>query len=238
MNPAGQRVDAVILVADGLVYEGVDYAHRIEGRLATAGLTSARFDLTGAPGAQPPSARAYILTGGTTSVHSDERWMRSAVDLARRLITTADQEQFSMIGICLGSQILAEALRPDSIISSKNIEVGLATIERTGDALAQQVVPAFHYQVTSPAIAEVDGVRIEWHNAHTAVQGFGFGKRVFGYQFHPELSAGDVHNLIDYNRDVIAAWGGDVAIAHQSVEEGSAALKTDLFDRTVVDCIF
>jgi GMP synthase-like glutamine amidotransferase len=230
-------VDVLTYVGDGVIYDGLDYAVRIEEQLSAAGLRSARCDLTTLPTEQPQRARAYVFTGGTTSIQSNAQWMRSATDTARLLVANADRGDYSVIGICLGSQILAEALRPNSIVSSAAIEVGLTTVTRVGDEQIQQIVPSFHYQSISPKIRSIAGTRIEWRNAHTAVQAFRYGQRTFGYQFHPDLSAADVHNLIDYQGNVITRWQGDVAAAHRSVDHHSNALSADLFRRTVIDLI-
>jgi GMP synthase-like glutamine amidotransferase len=231
----GVLMDVLIYVADGVLYDGLDYAARIEERLSAAGLRSARCDLTTLPVEPPQRARAYVFTGGETSVHADARWMRSAVDTARLLVADADRRDYSVIGICLGSQILAEALRPNSIVSSAAIEVGLTAVTRVADEQIKQIVPSFHYQAISPEIRSIARARIEWRNAHTAVQAFGYGQRTIGYQFHPELSAIDVHNLIDYQENVITQWQGDVAAAHRSVDHNTNALSADLFRRTVID---
>ncbi|GIH01983.1 hypothetical protein Rhe02_00500 [Rhizocola hellebori] len=230
-------MDVLIYVADGILFEGVDYATRIEERLSQAGLTSLRCDLTSLPIEHPRPRLAYVFTGGETSVHSDAAWMRSAIGMTRRLIAGAQRGEQSVIGICLGSQIIAEALRPDSIISTRAIEVGLTPVTSAHAGQAEQAVPSFHYQAISPAIDQDAEVRIELHNAHTAVQAFSYGKRVFGCQFHPELSPSDVLKLIEFNSDVITTWHGDVEVARQSVALHSDALPGDLFDRLIVDRI-
>jgi GMP synthase-like glutamine amidotransferase len=228
-------VDVLIYVADGMIYDGIDYAARIEERLSAAGLTSERCDLMNAPPGQARPKLAHVLTGGETSVHSDAAWMRSAIDMTRRLVTDAQRGDSAVIGICLGAQIIAEALRPDSIVSGRAIEVGLTPVTHAEDGSAEQVVPSFHYQSISPEIRSVAGVRIEWRNEHTAVQAFTYGARVFGCQFHPELTSTDVHELIDFNGDVITEWRGDVTAAHRSVAQNAHLLAGDLFDRMVVD---
>jgi GMP synthase-like glutamine amidotransferase len=228
-------VDVLIYVADGVLYDGLDYATRIEQQLASLGLTSERYDLTAPLTGEPPPARAYVFTGGETSVHSDVPWVCSAIDTARDLVANADRRGYAVIGICLGSQLLAEALRPNSIVSSTTIEVGLTPVVRADNGLVRQVVPSFHYQAIASEFRATAGTRIEWRNAHTAVQAFTYGRRTFGCQFHPELSATDVHNLIDYQAAVITQWHGDVASAHRSVDRHADALSADLFRRTVVD---
>jgi GMP synthase-like glutamine amidotransferase len=230
-------VDVLIYVADGVIYDGLDYADRIAERMTEAGLTSARCSLT-SPSAQPPLPdRAYVFTGGETSVHSDAAWMRSAIDTTRYLVANAEGARYTVIGICLGAQIIAEALRPDSITASSTIEIGLTRVTKPDDRHAELVVPSFHYQAISPEISSVAGVRIEWRNEHSAVQAFSYGDRVFGCQFHPELTSTDVHRLIDFQRDVITRWHGDVDAARKSVGQHAAALDDELFSRMVVDRI-
>ena len=231
-------MDVLICVADGLIYDGLDYADRIEQHLARAGMTCARYDLTD-PTARPPSPRlAHLFTGGQTSVHSDAGWIRATIGLMRELIANAGNAGLAVIGVCLGAQLIAEALRPDSIIGTSGIEVGLTPVRAHGDGdHSVQVVPSFHYQAITPRIEEIDGVQIEYRNKHTPVQALSYGRRVFGYQFHPELSPEDLHRLIDYNEDVITEWNGDAAAAHRSVEQHQGALPDNLFDRLITEKI-
>lgn len=227
--------DVLICVADGVIFGDLDYGSRIEQNLSAAGFKSDRFDLTSLPGTSLPPARAYVLTGGETPVNSGAAWMRSAIDAAARLVANADSGDYSVIGICLGTQIMAEALRPGSIVPSPAIEVGLTPVTRPERADIQLIVPSFHYEAISPDIRSVSGTRVEWRNEHTAVQAFSYGARTVGYQFHPELSATDVHQLIDRNRDVITTYGGDLAAAHRSVDEHAGALSADLFRDLVIE---
>lgn len=227
------ELDVLVCVADGVLYGDLDYGSRIEDRLSAAGLRCGRYDLTALPGEPLPPARAYVFTGGETAAGSGERWMRAAIDTVRLLVADAGHRDCPVTGICLGSQIMAEALRPGSLVPSPPIEVGLTVVSRPDDSTAHQVVPSFHYESIAPEIDSVPGVRVEWRNARTAVQAFSYGTRAFGCQFHPELSAADMHNLIDYQGDVITRQGGDTTAAHRSVDQLADGLPADLFDRLV-----
>ncbi|WP_344468475.1 type 1 glutamine amidotransferase [Kitasatospora kazusensis] len=237
-------VDVQICVADGLIYDSLDYADRIEQRLTRAGLSCGRLNLVTEAAdltARRPPALAYVFTGGQTSVHSDAAWMRATIKLMGELVADANGRDGdtgpAVVGVCLGSQLIAEALRPGSIIDTAGIEVGLTEVNRVGDHQGIGVVPSFHYQAINPQIEEVDGVRIEYRNEHTSVQALSYGERVFGCQFHPELTPDDVRQLIDFNEDVISCWHGDAAAAHRSVEQYQDELPEDLFERLVIDRI-
>lgn len=225
--------DCVIHLSDGVVADDMDYAFRIDQRLRSAGLRTALHDLT-QPQGDVPRARLHVLTGGATSVSSEVPWMRSAVTLAEDLIDSARRGERKVVGICLGGQILAEAIRPGSLCSAPQIEVGLPLVQRADGSQDEMAVPAFHYERVCREFSTVPGVRVLWSNAHTEVQAFRLDQHVVGYQFHPELTAADVHLLIDHNAATIVEFGGDVVEAHTSVDRNSAALAHDLFRRTVL----
>ncbi|GAA3386385.1 type 1 glutamine amidotransferase [Cryptosporangium minutisporangium] len=233
-SPAQNIPDVLIHVADGLLYDHVDYGHHIAERLCAAGLTVERIDLTD-PHQPTPPARAHVLTGGQTSVMSGHDWMRAAVARTRELIASATRGDHTVIGICLGAQIIAESLHPRVIRSAAAIEIGLVEVERPGQPRARQFVPAFHYEQISPTLAQVPGATVAWRNDHSPVQAFSFGPRVFGCQYHPELTARELHHVIDHHHATIVEHGGHPQAAHQAVDAWAAALDPELFTRTVID---
>jgi GMP synthase-like glutamine amidotransferase len=108
-----------------------------------------------------------------------------AVDAA---LATAGLDECSVLGICLGAQLIAAAwggLVPRAAAGGG--EAGLTVVR--GHGREDLVVPTAHVAEVPEEFLDLPGVRHLWSNDVTAVQGFALGDRVAGVQFHPELSA-------------------------------------------------
>lgn len=225
-------LDVLIHVADGMLYDQTDYGRALETRLTAAGLRWSRHALTESE--RPwPAARAHLLTGGQTSVRSDTPWMQAAIVTAGRLIAEAATEHRPVVGICLGSQILAEALCPGVVKPADRIEVGLVGVNDTDRG--RLIVTAFHYEQIDARFATVPGVRITGTNSHSPVQSFDYGAYVHGYQYHPELTATDLTHIIRSNRAVILDHGGNIHRVSRTVERHAGHPNPWLFQQLVVD---
>ncbi|MGF6884698.1 GMP synthase-like glutamine amidotransferase [Nocardia sp. GAS34] len=228
-------VDVLICVADGFIYDSLDYGLRIQERFATEGFDVRRADLTTANTDELPLAQVYVFTGGETSVNSGSLWMSRAVGHAERLVRTADATTHRVIGICLGSQIIAEALRPGSIVSLPAIDIGLIRATRHDEDDAEETIPTFHYETISPELGFAEGVRLTWSSATTSVEGFSYGSAVHAYQFHPELTSADLRRLIHHRSTEIEGRNGSPIGSLQSVDRYSDSLSPDLFRRLIVN---
>ncbi|MGH4004854.1 MAG: hypothetical protein ACRDSO_12190, partial [Pseudonocardiaceae bacterium] len=114
MRDVSADTDALVWVADGFAADGLGYGDRLEERLSGQGLRVARRDLTSIDGAVP-AARLHVLSGGSTSVNDQSSWMPRALALTRSLVQGAQRDDHTIVGICLGSQIIAEALWPGGV---------------------------------------------------------------------------------------------------------------------------
>ncbi|MGH7881808.1 MAG: type 1 glutamine amidotransferase [Candidatus Dormibacteraceae bacterium] len=222
--------DVLVWVADGFAAEGLDYGDRLVDRLSGQGLCVARRDLTSINGAVPP-ARLHILSGGATSVNDRSTWMPRALALTRLLVQGAGREDYTIVGICLGSQMIAEALWPGGIRSCGQIEVGLTEVQWHDGESECIVVPAFHYEGIDPSMVSRGGGQVVAGNAHSLVQSFRIGFNIWGLQFHPEFNSADMRRLVKYHRPIIEAYGGTVEAALRSVEQFEVRWKQELFDR-------
>lgn len=231
MSGVPTEVDAVVWVADGLVADGLDYGSRLVERLARRGLRVVRRDLPSAADDAAPTARLHVLSGGATSVNERSGWMPRGLALTRSLVEAARRDEHTLVGVCLGAQMVAAALWPDGVRPAGQIEVGLTRIQwrdRQGEC---SIVPAFHVEELDHSKVVSGGGQVMAANAHSPVQGFRFGVRVWGLQFHPELEPDDVRRVAVHHRQVIEACGGTADAALRSVDQLETHWTGDLFDR-------
>ena len=131
-----------------------------------------------------------IVMGGPMSANDEAAlpWLRDE----KRAIAAAIDAGKTVLGVCLGAQLIASALGA-KVTPNREREIGWFPIERVADPAAHPIARAF------PARAEV----FHWHGEtvelppgalHLArseaceMQAFALGPRVIGMQFHLETT--------------------------------------------------
>lgn len=230
--------DAVVWVADGEVFPGRDYGMRLVARLRARGLRVLTEDLTRTPD-RLHRAGLHVMSGGDTSVSAQSGWMPDGLATTRALVDGARAGEHTLLGVCLGAQMIAETLWPGSVSRAARIKTGLADItwHSPGQTQPDQlVVPVFHYEeITRSAIgadAEVVG-----EDSCEGLQGIRFGRRMWGVQFHPELEPDDVRRLVDHHQRTIELHHHSAAAALQSVNDRESEWRHELFDRILDDVL-
>ncbi len=145
----------------------------------------------------PASADGLVIMGGPMNIYQDRDfpWLPAE----RRFIESHLGAGKPAVGICLGSQFLADALG-GRVHQNPHVEIGWFPVEFTAEA--RQRHPFL------PASLDV----LHWHgdtfelppgalrlatSAACANQGFIFGNRVLALQFHPETTPTGVAALTD-----------------------------------------
>jgi GMP synthase-like glutamine amidotransferase len=222
---------AVVWVADDRVAEGLDYGVRLLERLRERGYAVRREDLTASDGDGGDSvipAELHVISGGGTSVNDLSGWMRGGLRLTSALVDGARRGDHAVLGVCLGSQMIAEVLWPGCVGGGERIAAGLRSVawRGTGDL----VVPSFHYEEVDRAVAERAGATVTAENARGGLQGFRAGDRLWGVQFHPELEPPDVRRLLLHHRHTLERFGSSLEQAERSVDELEPSWDRGVFD--------
>lgn len=138
----------------------------------------------------PPIPDGLIVMGGPMGVYEQEQYPHLAAEI--QLIRRAIDAQTPVLGICLGSQLIAVALGA-TVYPAASPEIGwypvqLSEASRT-DPLwrsAPRQFTAFHWH--GDAFPLPDGAVALASSALTPVQAFRFAQHVYGILFHLEVT--------------------------------------------------
>jgi len=149
--------------------------------------------------AEPGDAAALVVMGGPMGVYEQDRYPHLRHELA--LIERTLRAERPVLGVCLGSQLLAAALGA-SVTPAPRKEIGWHPLTLTARAASDPLfagVPAsftgFHWHgdvFTPPA-----GAVALASSALTSLQAFRHGAAVYGLLFHLELTAEMVAAMVD-----------------------------------------
>jgi len=136
-----------------------------------------------------------IVMGGPMSVNDSDQWIAEETAFIR----SALQAGIPVIGVCLGSQLMAKALGA-TVRPGKALEIGMTPVRLTAEAKQD---PVF---TTLPDSFDV----FEWHgeifnlpqgcvplagSAIAPLQAFRFGARAYGLLFHLEMEPAGIDAL-------------------------------------------
>jgi GMP synthase-like glutamine amidotransferase len=172
-------------------------AGRIETVLAARGIALEYADLylPGAPVPDLATAAGVVILGGPMSVNDDLPWLR----LEERLIGEALGRRQPVLGVCLGSQLIAKILGAQ-VYKNHRKEIGWFEIRLSGDGEQDRlfsglspVETVFHWHGETydlpPGAVLLASSEACWHQAYR------MGDSVYGLQFHLEVTP-----------DMIADW--------------------------------
>lgn len=160
----------------------------------------------------PPDYEQYdwlVVMGGPMSVKDEEAypWLKPE----KLAIREAIANRKTVLGICLGAQLIAEVLG-GIVVSSPEREVGWYPVELLE---AGATCPLFHYFPTHFTAFHWHGETVTLPNDVTHIaksagcdnQAFLFGDRVLGLQFHLEITRAGISNLLQHCGADLATLG-------------------------------
>jgi GMP synthase-like glutamine amidotransferase len=169
----------------------------------------------------PPSLESYstlIILGGPMGVYEMESYPQ--IMAGSRIIREAINREMKILGICLGAQMLAHCLGAD-VYAGPQKEIGWHHIELTGDGIKD---PLMRKLATHPIVGDFwRKFRVfHWHgdtfdlppgavllasSAGYRHQAFRFGNRIYGFQFHVEVT-----------KEMITQWFQGMPELHRVLE--------------------
>jgi GMP synthase-like glutamine amidotransferase len=231
--PRTPAPDVVVWQADGRPLPGRGYGDPIAARLRRLGARVRTVDyrsraLTDAERAAP----VHVLSGGATSAFADDPATNRALDELQQLAQRAWADQATLVGICLGAQLLARVIAPtlDRCSPARGMEAGWQRVAGPQGAVH---VAELHYEEIDPRFASLGGVTITHNNEHSPVQAFRWGPATIGMQFHPEWSPLDLRSVLGRHRHLLASRHRDPDAALASIPDGVSRGRHDTFDELV-----
>ncbi len=161
-----------------------------------------------------------IALGGPMNVYQDTAF--PFLKPEKRFIESAIQADKIVLGICLGSQLIADVLGA-KIVRNEHQEIGWFPVEQTSEAAGTKIFSAlpgtfttFHWHGDRFEIPS--GARRVARSAACPNQAFVYGDRVCGMQFHPEVTKKDLRLMLQYESDDLKA-GAFIQTAAEMLEE-------------------
>ena len=141
-----------------------------------------------------------LILGGAMSVHDEENlpWLRAEKDFIREALRAGK----ITLAICLGAQLVAEALGGE-VRPNHEPEIGFWTVRFSAKSLEHPLLRGWpdkaavlHWHVDTFTVPP--GAMRVGMSAATATQGFVWGDGVIGLQFHPEMTVAMAEQLMAF----------------------------------------
>ena len=162
----------------------------------------------------PENYQGLIVLGGPMGVYEADKYPHLAME--KKLLEGAVKKDLPVLGICLGAQLIANALGA-TVYPSGIKEIGWYDLAPTADGKND---PLFHHLSANEKVFQWHGDTFDLPNGavHLASsplctnQAFRYGRNVYALQFHLEVDAKMIDAWLDVpqNRDEIAALEGSV----------------------------
>jgi GMP synthase-like glutamine amidotransferase len=177
------------------------------------------------PRSVPEGVHGLLPLGGAMGAHDDDvaPWLSDE----RALLADAVERGTPVLGLCLGSQLLAAATGGRVELGPVQ-EIGLAFVRRTVEGLTDPVlsqavpsvgneIPAAHWH--QDHVTQLpDGAVLLLTNDACRVQAFRLGDTAYGLQLHPELDAATFRSWADYPDEALGRSGVDPLAAADDVD--------------------
>ena len=174
---------------------------------------------------------AVIVLGGPMNADQIDTYpnLKSEVEIIREAVA----QDMSVLGICLGAQLLAKALG-GSVQRNSVREIGWYDVELTAAGATDAVLSAFAptqrvFQWHEDGISLPAGTTHLARSAASEVQAFRYGEHAYGFQFHLEVDRSLIERWLTVpdNQAVLRDEGSriDPDAVRRETEQSVAALQ-------------
>lgn len=167
-----------------------------------------------------------VVMGGPMGVYEQDRYPHLTDEI--RLIQDAIARGVPVIGICLGSQLVAAAL--GAKVAPAHKEIGWHSVTLTEAALGDplwsgidRVIEVFHWH--GDAFDLPPGAVSLAASRHTPCQAFAYGRKTYGFLFHMEMSESMVRAMVAAFGDELPAVGETAAHVLARAADGVRGMR-------------
>jgi len=167
-------------------------------------LSSTHFYRGEEPPASLDSIDWLVVMGGPMNIyeHRNHPWLTAE----KAFIADAIAQNKRLLGICLGSQLIADALGAQ-VVQNPQIEIGWFPVQIHAEAAGHPAFAQFPPQFTplhwhGDTFSLPPGATLVASSAACRNQAFAKGPRIVGLQFHLEVGAGDVAAFMESEGDL------------------------------------
>jgi GMP synthase (glutamine-hydrolysing) len=175
---------------------------------------------TAAPLPGPRDADAFVITGSASSVTERLPWMLRTEALVRRIVNAGTP----LLGICLGHQLIAQALGGEVRKNPSGREIGTVRVLRVADDPLLSGLPrAFDVNATHvDSVTRLPrGARVLARTDLDPVAAFAIGSSTRAVQFHPEFDADVMRGYLRARASILAGDGLDAEVLLARVHPGT-----------------
>ncbi len=148
---------------------------------------------------------ALVILGGFMGVYESDRYTHIKTEC--KLIESAMKQNKPILGICLGSQLIAHVLG-SPVYKNKIKEIGWLSVSKTNEGLNDPILKHFKneerlFQMHGDTFQiPKDCVHLA-ESKECASQAFRYGENVYGFQFHLEVDRAMIERWLSHPQNLI-----------------------------------
>lgn len=164
-----------------------------------------------------------VISGGLTAVSATSGWMPARLDDLRVIVGPSSTESTPVLGVCLGAQMLAEVIGGTGTVGpAASAAAGVGRIHFADGS--DHDVARFNYHRINREKVSAAGAEVLATSEPNSVEMMRWKDRVVGVQFHIDLDADGLAEVLRYNASTLERHHIDLAAALNTVTGAGGTL--------------